>query len=61
MDAEQWWKTVESLLGFGLAIETTLTSNGYMVRVSGGAHDASGVAESFFDAFRRATWRWVLN
>ena len=45
------------LLTLGLVIESALTATGYVVTVTGGRHDASGVAETLPDAFWHASWR----
>jgi len=47
------------LLNLGLAITTTRSEAGWMVRVTGGRREASGVAETACEALARASWRWL--
>lgn len=59
MNAEQWWRSVLRLLDLGLIIQTRKDDNCFVVRVLGGKTTATGVSESFYEAFQRATWRWM--
>lgn len=49
------------LLNLGLVVTMARCEAGWLVSVTGGRRDASGVAESACEALERAAWRWVLN
>jgi hypothetical protein len=52
---------LEILLNLGLVVTTARCEASYTVKVTGGRREASGVAETFSDAFALGAGCWVLN
>jgi hypothetical protein len=54
-------RMLEILLNLGLVVTTARCEASYTVKVTGGRREASGVAETFSDAFALGAGCWVLN
>ena len=55
-------QVLERELTLGLVIESVATARGYVVKINrAGSTAATGVGETFSDAFRRALWRWAQD
>jgi hypothetical protein len=62
MDLARAVALIGRLLDLGLMVEAALTAGGgYVVKVTGGETPATGVGDSYLDAFWRATWRWTQS